>query len=228
MIKVPSFRIDITQMWSKLPYAELFWLLVVAPLHFTALCRIKIYVNASQTHVASVDATYLLCLCYLKLGRGEVRAAMLSDFPRVTTKKVYWIKPVKLGSHMPGITSAKVAGNPCKGWWNIMKLKIKYQYINAQNLSLRVRTATLSRLEYYSSFTRGRGHIFVMGRLNTPLGVLMVTTRMLLSEPGCVSKITPVGHWSGVKLSSRTKTMFPGWRLDWLCCHQWGCCKAWK
>jgi hypothetical protein len=40
-----------------------------------------------------------------------------------------------------------------------------------------------------------------MGRLRTPLGVLMVTMLMLPSEPGCVSKMTPVGHWSGVDWS---------------------------
>jgi hypothetical protein len=42
---------------------------------------------------------------------------------------------------------------------------------------------------------------FCNGSIKKSLGVLMVTTRMLPSEPGYVSRMTPVGHWSGVVLS---------------------------
>ena len=35
----------------------------------------------------------------------------------------------------------------------------------------------------------------MMGRLNTPLGVLIVTTRAMSFFPGCMSVITAVGQW---------------------------------
>ena len=41
-----------------------------------------------------------------------------------------------------------------------------------------------------------------MGRLNVPLEVLIVTTRILPSAPGWTSLMTAVGQWSGVVLFS--------------------------
>jgi hypothetical protein len=41
-----------------------------------------------------------------------------------------------------------------------------------------------------------------MRRLNVPLGVLTVTTRVMSSGPGWTSVMTAVGLWSGVVLSS--------------------------
>jgi len=62
-------------------------------------------------------------------------------------------------------------------------------------------------------FTRGKGQIFIMGRLNTPLGVPIVTTRTMPSFPGCMSGITAVGHWRGAVLTSLSRTRSPGCTL---------------
>jgi len=66
--------------------------------------------------------------------------------------------------------------------------KSKYKY-----LPLAEHYAAPKQLQYSSIFTRGKGQIFVMGSLNTPFGVLIVTTRAMTSLPGWVSLMTAVG-----------------------------------
>ena len=59
-----------------------------------------------------------------------------------------------------------------------------------------------------------------MGRLNVPLAVLTVTTRILPSEPGWTSLMIAVGQWSGAVLSSLRITISPGWTLLDERCHR--------
>jgi len=79
----------------------------------------------------------------------------------------------------------------------------------------------------YNSFLLcGRGQIFAMGRLNVPLGVLTVTTRILPFAPGWTSLMTAVGQWSGGVLSSLRITGSPGWMLWDERCQRWRCCSS--
>ena len=80
---------------------------------------------------------------------------------------------------------------------------------------------------YSSLFPRSKGHIFIMGRLCTPLGVLIVTTRTMPSLPGCMSVITAVGHWRGAVLAYLSRTKTPGCRLGDVLCQRWRCCRLW-
>ena len=66
-------------------------------------------------------------------------------------------------------------------------MQLHYEYKKMQNytkFSLNVYILRPATKAYQSLITRGRGQIFVMGRLKVPLGVWRVTTRTLLSLPG--------------------------------------------
>jgi hypothetical protein len=133
-------RINITQLWSTLPYAALFWMLSL--LHhckFTALCSIislpyavlKVsYVAASQTHVAYTNATYWVYLCYLELERGAGGEGSHAQWipTNANTQEPYWINPVA-----PQVTCL-VTYISQGGWQLLQKMmqhhatEIKYQY----------------------------------------------------------------------------------------------------
>ena len=75
-----------------------------------------------------------------------------------------------------------------------------------QNFPLRRHIATPKKMSLQSLFPRGSGKIFVVGRLYVPFGVQKVTTRTMPSFPAWVSVMKPVGHWSGVMLSSPNRS----------------------
>jgi len=67
-----------------------------------------------------------------------------------------------------------------------------------------------------------------MGRLNTPLGYLIVTTPTMSSFPGCMSVITAFGQRRGAVLSSLSRTRSPGCRLGDFLCQRWSFCRLWR
>jgi len=62
-------------------------------------------------------------------------------------------------------------------------------------------------------FTRGKGQIFMMARLNTPLEFLIVTTRKMPFFPEDMLVITALVQWRGAFRSSLSWTSSPVFRL---------------
>ena len=72
---------------------------------------------------------------------------------------------------------------------------------------------------YSSLLTNGKGQIFIMGRLNTSLGVLVVTTRTIPFFPGCIRwlQTSDSGEVPCYPPSAGRVRMIVGWR----CCRHW-------